>query len=947
MADNQAKIVLTAVDNTKVALDSAKRGLRDVEAAASAVKQAFTLMIPFAGIYEIGRFAKATIDSADALNDLSNITGVAVERLSAWKLAAEQSGTSIESVAKALGKSSKYMVEHGDNLRKMGLDGKTAEEVMIKLAGVISKLPADDPRRVALAMEVMGKSAAELLPLLSNGAAGLKEMVRQGEEFSPVTKKMAEESDRFNDQLNLMKTRMSAGASVIMGEMLPSVNKFLEKITGTRSPADLADDLFNEMLDAGKKLNQLKADQGNGPLGIFITDDDIERQQRYIDSIAKRLKSVNAQVAAQQSSAAKEDTPINSAAISKVLAGSGAGSSGKSPREKFSDFQKDLLSDEEERIRKAALFEHEQFEKSAKLQKEIDQQVAKSKYAAMVADGEFDRENQEKSHKLAVELLQKETEAQQKALEKQQAEYQKMIDSISQSLTDALMRGFESGKGFLHNFIDTLKNMFSTLVLRPVISGLVSPIGASISSGVAGLFGMSGIANASDGSSSGSFGSIASVLKSGFDMVTGTFTAGVNTLASSIGSNFLLGNASTIGTALGVASLALGAIGLFGGSLFGGGHVMRPKGYANTSISASGVSNIGSWTNGEGNVSQQAIDAGLKLGRFVDDMAKKLGGSIEDSFVIGTKYMQKYGSISVKVGGGASRDGMDFTFLAGDKNQVSNAFARTFLDSVQKGLVGLDSYLEAYIGKLKDGSVGNSGRQAAFLQQTIDLKTLYDSLDLLPDVFGRIKLAIESVASKDMLEKMQALTSATQNFYNLFTPEAQKVADNSAYVHKQLAALNVAFPDTRAGFMALVSGIDTSKQAGLDLYTTLVNLASPMDQYFKQIEAGADTFKQLADALSADQFQSLADFNRAKAYRQYGYISPDLPMPAAGGALMTRLQDPATSNAAILAELKNLREVNAKQAETLAKIQSNTKTSADILDNVTAGGGPMLTQVAV
>ena len=61
-------------------------------------------------------------------------------------------------------------------------------------------------------------------------------------------------------------------------------------------------------------------------------------------------------------------------------------------------------------------------------------------------------------------------------------EWQRTSDQINQSLTDALLRGFESGKGFAENFRDTLKNMFSTLVLRPVISAALNPLSSLVSS---------------------------------------------------------------------------------------------------------------------------------------------------------------------------------------------------------------------------------------------------------------------------------------------------------------------------------------------------------------------------------------------------------------------------------------------------------------------------------
>src|SRR5690606_9438095 len=52
---------------------------------------------------------------------------------------------------------------------------------------------------------------------------------------------------------------------------------------------------------------------------------------------------------------------------------------------------------------------------------------------------------------------------------KAEQEWERTAKEIERSLTDSLMRGFERGKGFAENLRDTLRNMFNTLVLRPVI----------------------------------------------------------------------------------------------------------------------------------------------------------------------------------------------------------------------------------------------------------------------------------------------------------------------------------------------------------------------------------------------------------------------------------------------------------------------------------------------
>lgn len=118
-----------------------------------------------------------------------------------------------------------------------------------------------------------------------------------------------------------------------------------------------------------------------------------------------------------------------------------------------------------------------------------------------------------------------------------QDDWAKTADSINQSLTDALLRGFESGKGFAENFRTTLKNMFSTLVLKPIISFIVQPIGNAISAVVNGVLGTGGT-----GSGSGLLGT-ASNVSSAYSLFSGT-GGSTNAISSLFGGSMSFGNAA-------------------------------------------------------------------------------------------------------------------------------------------------------------------------------------------------------------------------------------------------------------------------------------------------------------------------------------------------------------------------------------------------------------------
>jgi hypothetical protein len=129
---------------------------------------------------------------------------------------------------------------------------------------------------------------------------------------------------------------------------------------------------------------------------------------------------------------------------------------------------------------------------------------------------------------------------------------------IEQSLTDALMRGFESGKGFGKNLRDTLKNMFQTLVLRPIVQFAVQD-GMNF---VSALLGGSNGGNSILGSLFGKEGSTFLKGLTGLFGENGSLTSTLSMLGSKIFT--LFGSGATVGAFPGTLAYA-NAVGSLGG----------------------------------------------------------------------------------------------------------------------------------------------------------------------------------------------------------------------------------------------------------------------------------------------------------------------------------------------------------------------------------------------
>lgn len=146
------------------------------------------------------------------------------------------------------------------------------------------------------------------------------------------------------------------------------------------------------------------------------------------------------------------------------------------------------------------------------------------------------------------------------AAKEAQREWQRTADEINRSLTDALLRGFESGKDFAKNLRDTVVNMFKTLVLRPIISAVVNPVAGAIT----GALGLAGAANAGTSAlgAIGSAASGASFLGNAAGLLGGAGTAagyGFSALMSGNGLGALSGGLSMLTSGGPAAIMAQGA----------------------------------------------------------------------------------------------------------------------------------------------------------------------------------------------------------------------------------------------------------------------------------------------------------------------------------------------------------------------------------------------------
>ena len=215
---------------------TAEKNFKQISSFAKVAAGALAALYSVQGITS---FVKAQIDAQDALNDMSERTGVAVEELSKLRYAAKLSDVDVGTLQQGITKLNKAMVDTANNtgsarnaFAALGIsvknsDGslKTNSQVLNELSDSFSSY-ADGANKSALAIEIFGKSGAELIPLLNQGSQGLKAM---GDELAMlggvVTAQAARNAGIFNDNLDRLRVTGSAFGMTIANQIMPYLNQ--------------------------------------------------------------------------------------------------------------------------------------------------------------------------------------------------------------------------------------------------------------------------------------------------------------------------------------------------------------------------------------------------------------------------------------------------------------------------------------------------------------------------------------------------------------------------------------------------------------------------------------------------------------------------------------------------------------------------------------------------
>lgn len=222
---------------------------KTVESAVGRIKDAAGIAANALGAVGVGlsvagfsAFIKGAIDAADALDEMSGRYGVSAKELSALQLSFKQAGMAPDAMAKSLGKLQVEMAKGGEALAAIGVKVKSADGTLRSTTEVLSEVAdkfqgmQDGAGKTALAMEIFGKSGADMVPLLNGGSEGIAEMTAMAERLGLViSDEAAAQAGAFNDTLELLGLGVQGVGSQIAAQLLPTLSglagQFLQSMT--------------------------------------------------------------------------------------------------------------------------------------------------------------------------------------------------------------------------------------------------------------------------------------------------------------------------------------------------------------------------------------------------------------------------------------------------------------------------------------------------------------------------------------------------------------------------------------------------------------------------------------------------------------------------------------------------------------------------------------------
>jgi len=193
-----------------------------------------------AGALSVGMFVnagRAALNFADDIGKMAQKVGMTTEALSKLTYAAKLSDVSMQELQVGVQQLSKNMEAGSEGLAALGISAtdsagnlRSTAEVFADVAEAFAGME-DGAGKTAIAMNIFGRSGAQLIPLLNSGKRGLNDMGDEAQRLGVViSNDAAKAAEKFNDNMTRLQEALNGIAQEVVQNVVPSLIELTENI---------------------------------------------------------------------------------------------------------------------------------------------------------------------------------------------------------------------------------------------------------------------------------------------------------------------------------------------------------------------------------------------------------------------------------------------------------------------------------------------------------------------------------------------------------------------------------------------------------------------------------------------------------------------------------------------------------------------------------------------
>lgn len=246
-AENHLKSLEKQISNTNTRWQAAAKELEQFGSKTEVLGKKLLPVSAAAGAAVVGITALAVKagQTADDLNTLAKQTGLTTEQLQKFKYASDLIDVPLETFTGSLSRLTRSMRDARDGndlmesaFRKLGVrvtDNQRRlrdnEDVFHDLIDALGRV-RNEAERDALSMQIFGRSAQDLNPLILGGSEALKKYGEEAEKMGLIlSQETLDEMNAFNDELDRSKAQLSAATTQLGGVFAQALLPVIQALT--------------------------------------------------------------------------------------------------------------------------------------------------------------------------------------------------------------------------------------------------------------------------------------------------------------------------------------------------------------------------------------------------------------------------------------------------------------------------------------------------------------------------------------------------------------------------------------------------------------------------------------------------------------------------------------------------------------------------------------------